>query len=638
MQGGAVYGHGPGITKIIWDGPAGKRMIHSNGFGRCNWFGLGFDGKGKASVGIDHDSKTYYETRVRYDYCGFANFTDSGIRVGHDQKVASAEIMFYDLNFANCRRGISFLQFNDYDNAIVRNIFRNCGTGVYCHRGNVYVRDSHFENSKEQDILVPPHSHSVRRCTSIGSKAFIKPAQAGKFSLLLAVQDCYVKDWTDPQGAIQLINRGPTIIFDSVFTSKVKSPAISLLNPDKFKQAVIIANVNGKVASDANTHIIKVPRKRDMLITEFADRRWNHRPELPTKIFDAKKFGAKGDGRTDDSTALQKTIDAAQKYGNGAEAYIPSGNYRLTKTLRLKAGNYSIGSSLTWRSRLMWSGTKSQPMITGHNPDGIMVRNLRFNAPKDSGVTSMKVTADKPGVFRTDGCWFGDSRKPSVRGLVLDSLPAGFKVYGGHVNGDTLIRNCGDAFILFDDWYADYEGPFVMEGGTGRGFMGINSAVSSCCNIDMTIKDSSSIVIGDYYTEQTNIHLRATGKPGQTPGRITVSSAKLGARAPDKIQADGYAGQITFTRANVVNYHTKFTGKDDQRLLLLLLGNAFHPNRPEFALNHGKYILLGNLVWNFKNKSLQKLLPDTVHDQAADKAVNNALDHFRELSIANLNK
>jgi hypothetical protein len=267
-----------------------------------------------------------------------------------------------------------------------------------------------------------------------------------------------------------------------------------------------------------------------------------------------------------------------------------------------------------------------------------MVRNLRFNAPKDSGVTSMKVTADKPGVFRTDGCWFGDSRKPSVRGLVLDSLPAGFKVYGGHVNGDTLIRNCGDAFILFDDWYADYEGPFVMEGGTGRGFMGINSAVSSCCNIDMTIKDSSSIVIGDYYTEQTNIHLRATGKPGQTPGRITVSSAKLGARAPDKIQADGYAGQITFTRANVVNYHTKFTGKDDQRLLLLLLGNAFHPNRPEFALNHGKYILLGNLVWNFKNKSLQKLLPDTVHDQAADKAVNNALDHFRELSIANLNK
>jgi hypothetical protein len=84
MQGGAIYGHG-GATRIVWDGPVGGRMFHSNGFGRSIWFGLSLDGAGKAAVGVDHDSKTYYETRVRYQYCRFANFTESGIRVGSDQ-------------------------------------------------------------------------------------------------------------------------------------------------------------------------------------------------------------------------------------------------------------------------------------------------------------------------------------------------------------------------------------------------------------------------------------------------------------------------------------------------------------------------------------------------------------------------
>ena len=645
VQGGALYGHG-GATRVVWDGPQGGRMFHSNGFGRSIWFGLSLDGAGKAAVGVDHDSKTYYETRVRYQYCSFANFTESGIRVGHDQKMASAEMMFYDLLFINCERGISFQQFNDYDNAIVRNIFRNCGSAIHCAVGNVYVRDCHFEGSREEDLLLAPHSHSVRRCTSVGSNAFIRTAQPGEFPLLLAVEDCHVSGWKDPQGAVQLLNRGPITFFDSVFVGPVvaDSPAINLGNPLKFQQTLITANVKSKgsapalVRSGANARVIDVPRDREMLIVKLADRRWDCRPELPGNIFDARiGFGAAGDSRADDTAAIQATINAARASGHGAEAYLPIGRYRITRTLNLPAGNYGFGSSLGFRSVLAWSGTGGQSMVHAEDPDGVVVRQLRFEAPAKMDVSSLLVTANAPGHFHCDGLYAGGSRNPRFRGLVLDSLPAGFSVYAPHVNGDTLVRNCGNACILIDNWYADYNGPFTISGGSGgSGFIGINSGVASCCDVDLTVRDNASIVFGDLYSEQTQAHLLATGKPGQKPGRITISAAKQEGHATDKIKIDGYAGQVTYNRANFANTPHHFVGRSGNHCRLLLLGDAFCPLPPTFDLKGVESISLGNLVWNFKDKSQQLPLPDPVPLKSAFPAVNASLDHFRELSQANL--
>ena len=645
VQGGAVYGHGVG-TRIVWDGPAGGRMIHSNGFGRSMWFGLSFDGAGKAAVGVDHDSKTYYETRVRYQYCRFANFTESGIRVGNDQKLASAEMMFYDLLFTNCERGISFLAFNDYDNAIVRNIFRNCGSAIHCFRGNIYLRDSHFENSRDQDILLNPHSHSIRRCTSVGSNAFVRPSQKGEHPQLVEIQDCLVSGWKDAKGAVQIVNRGPVTVFDSIFEkpTAADSPGIALLNSKEFQQTLIAANVRGEGTTAAavngglNARVIEVPREREMLITQFADRRWDHRPELPTKIFDARTdFKAAGDARGDDSAAIQATIDAAKAYGKGAEAYLPVGKYRIAKTLNLPAGSYAFGSSLGWTSILTWAGPGDQPMVRAHNADGVTVRQLRFAAPKDMDLSSLKVTADRPGFFRCDGVYVGGSKNPRFRGLVLDSLPAGFRVFAPHVNGDTLIQNSGDARILIDNWYADYNGPFTIEGGSGgSGFTGINSAVASCCDVDLTVRDNASIVFGDFYSEQTEAHLLATGQPGQKPGRITISASKQEGHSPEKLKIDGYAGQITYSRANFFKTPHAFVGKSEGGCLLLLMGNAFMPLEPTFDFSGISTISLGNLVWNYKDPSKQLPLPDAPLDKATFDAANAAFDHLRELSRTNL--
>ena len=49
----------------------------------------------------------------------------------------------------------------------------------------------------------------------------------------------------------------------------------------------------------------------------------------PVHILDVRNFGAKGDGRTDDTAAIQAALNAA----GGNEVYVAAGKYRITSTI-----------------------------------------------------------------------------------------------------------------------------------------------------------------------------------------------------------------------------------------------------------------------------------------------------------------
>jgi hypothetical protein len=53
--------------------------------------------------------------------------------------------------------------------------------------------------------------------------------------------------------------------------------------------------------------------------------------------FSVSRFGARGDGKTDDSAAAQGAIDAALKAGGG-RIHFPAGVYRITRSLRFRSG------------------------------------------------------------------------------------------------------------------------------------------------------------------------------------------------------------------------------------------------------------------------------------------------------------
>lgn len=66
--------------------------------------------------------------------------------------------------------------------------------------------------------------------------------------------------------------------------------------------------------------------------------------KLGTPVYDVKvDFGAKGDGITDDTSAIQAAIDAAQNTEDGkAAVFFPAGDYLITRTLKANANIWGI--------------------------------------------------------------------------------------------------------------------------------------------------------------------------------------------------------------------------------------------------------------------------------------------------------
>ncbi|PYQ54446.1 MAG: gluconolaconase, partial [Acidobacteria bacterium] len=74
------------------------------------------------------------------------------------------------------------------------------------------------------------------------------------------------------------------------------------------------------------------------------------RPDDPGAVHvTAPEFGVRGDGTSDDSGAIQAALDkaAATTSGNGGLVFVPSGRYRLTRTLYVWRGVRVIGCGAT---------------------------------------------------------------------------------------------------------------------------------------------------------------------------------------------------------------------------------------------------------------------------------------------------
>ena len=68
------------------------------------------------------------------------------------------------------------------------------------------------------------------------------------------------------------------------------------------------------------------------------------RPEDGHAVYLTRQdFGAQGDGRADDSAALQRAIDRAQETVHHGIVFVPEGRYRLTRTIHVWAGIRLIG-------------------------------------------------------------------------------------------------------------------------------------------------------------------------------------------------------------------------------------------------------------------------------------------------------
>lgn len=630
--------HGPGMgsaiigtgrdTRLVWDGPKGGRMFWSDGIAYSRYVGLVWDGRGKAAVGFDHAASVRFETEVEHIDEAFRNFTGYGIRVGNQQKVASAEILYHNCLFENCGTALGFLTFNDYDNTIDGCEFLNCGTGVLSHKSNFYARNCHFQNSSTADFIIgAEHGCSIRRCTSTGAKCFIVDNNP---IVPLTIQDCHVANWTDPDAAVYLC--GPTLMFDCSFSGfPSDSPPVKLLGSTT---RLLVSNnrpvpVEHLVDSPKQARVIPVGRIGGV-VTSAKESFLQARADVSGKVFDAiRDFGAKGDGLADDTAAIQSAIDAARQRGKGAIAYLPTGRYRVSRTLLITGHDYGLNGS-GFRCGLVWHGKAGEPIIhisavTNVTLADLAVGHHDFGAMNNGDDIMVTSPSNAPCRLVLDGVFaYGMyDNKPGMHGIHFVGLPAGSVIDASSVEGNLRITGCSRADLLFR---VSYEGTVTIDGASSShdGLTGFLTRLTTISDPALRVFDDQSVVMSDFYVEQSHQVAVFSGAVGQDAGAVTIQSPKVHTGTNNPVfDIQDYAGRIYYGQSMfyVEPEETRFRSSGTRPVQLILAGDFWYKNHPVFDLNPAtRLTLLGN-----SGVANTTVTPEALNDLSA------SLDDLRRL-------
>jgi len=573
LYGKRLIGHGRD-TRIVWDSSDPKAtqvMFHSDGATAGVLFeGIIWDGAGKASTGILHASSTRYESAVVHRNELFINL-GTGIYSGEGAdfpcKRATAEVLFDNCLFVNVGNGILFLGYNQLDNTVTNCGFYYCTSAIRNITGNVYVRDCHFEASREIDIYSHVGNNSALRCTSVGSQRFLQNDDG------FVLQDCHVEGWKSPKGAV-VQTGSPFTIFDCTFTNPPSDAPPVMLSSAEIP--VILSNCKSEgtkgllgLSQRSKTPIkpLLIPAgQRGPAVTSARQTFFRSDVQVGGKVFDAKRdFGAKGDGKTDDTDAIMATIAAAREHGKGALAYLPNGQYLVKKTIEVTGEDYFVGGAgCCWDAgtAVRWAGPAP---AEGGEVAIFHVKNARNI--KLAGLKVGSAYCDEPGVI---SILHEGSDGPSL--VTYDDV-GGFtqfrglgrqdRVFIGVLFGIADFDNCQRATILFEQFHPSRHPQSKKFDTTLRvrgkdqsvpkdGFLGLLSFYNSQNPYDITVQDSQNLVISDYYTEQTWRVLLMEGNAGDTPGRVTMLCHKFhGEHVDDLVNVRNYNGGLYLTAAPI---------------------------------------------------------------------------------------
>lgn len=197
-----------------------------------------------------------------------------------------------------------------------------------------------------------------------------------------------------------------------------------------------------------------------------ADKLVDPAPAKPLELFpvgsgvidvQATPYFAKGDGKYDDTAALQRAIDDAQ--GRHQTIYLRAGTYLTSASLRFKPAVGNGYNTLRGAgARQTTIRLKNSTFVNADNPQAIL--SLGFNGQEDG----KGVHAD----------WFNNN----VFDLTFDSGRGnpgaiGVQYYSNNVGAlrDVVIRSAdGAGFIGLDLGYADQNGPCLVKNVTVDGF------------------------------------------------------------------------------------------------------------------------------------------------------------------------
>lgn len=253
-----------------------------------------------------------------------------------------------------------------------------------------------------------------------------------------------------------------------------------------------------------------------------------------------KDFGAKGDGVSDDTGAIQAAIDSLplnvgnrgiltpRGFANGGEVLIPGGRYKVTQTIRLRRGvRLSGGSRESSQILSFTSGSVFQYLDAGREvPDEVTIENLSIW--QDDRIMAIAGAAIEvnTGPASTQAVTFRGS------GLVVRGTYHGILLQGGIASSlrDSLITNTVShgVYVTFGGTVpvattsTTFQNVYSQQSVTGDGFRVERGSYISFvgCASDSNARHGYSVEGGDSYSfvacgaeqsGQSAVHIRNAG-------------------------------------------------------------------------------------------------------------------------------
>jgi hypothetical protein len=124
----------------------------------------------------------------------------------------------------------------------------------------------------------------------------------------------------------------------------------------------------------------------------------------PTDRVSVHDFGARGDGITDDSVALQNAVNAMASSGGGV-VYFPSGTYSINSTLWLGTGVRLVGEH---RDSVILAPTTDMTILEVISASDVTVSNITIKGTYPRGSWGYGVLAYDAGQLTIESCLFVD--------------------------------------------------------------------------------------------------------------------------------------------------------------------------------------------------------------------------------------
>jgi hypothetical protein len=144
----------------------------------------------------------------------------------------------------------------------------------------------------------------------------------------------------------------------------------------------------------------------------------------------AASFGAKGDGVTDDTAAIQKALDSA---GQNGVVHLAAGSYLISDSLKVPQGKTLLGEGARWENSATRIVVRAPGFAAVRLSHGSSVKGLALTYPNNTDNAS---PVEYPPAIQLDGI------NPSVENIVFDCAWIGVSTApGGRNSGQGMFRD-----------------------------------------------------------------------------------------------------------------------------------------------------------------------------------------------------